>query len=110
MKVICVQIDIAWEDRSANFAKVRAMIDKFRPEPGALLVLPEMFPSGFSMNVAKIREENPSATEQFLAEIARLYRVFIVAGLVTQGSDGKGRNQAVVVDDQGRTILRYSKL
>jgi omega-amidase len=110
MKVICAQLDIEWEDRQANYAKVRTAIDRLRPEPGALLVLPEMFASGFSMNVAKIKEENPSATEHFLAEIARLYRIFIVGGLVTQGSHGKGRNQAVVVDDQGRTILRYSKL
>jgi len=110
MKVICVQLDIAWEDRSTNFAKVRAMIDKFRPDPGALLVLPEMFASGFSMNVSKIKEEAPLTSEEFLGEIARLYRVFIIAGLATQGSDGKGRNQAVAVDDQGKTFLRYSKL
>jgi omega-amidase len=110
MKVICAQLDIAWEERQANFAKVRAMVDKFRPDAGALLVLPEMFSSGFSMNVAKVKEGTPSATEQFLGAIARLYSIYIIAGVVTQGADGKGKNEAIVIDIEGRTILRYSKL
>src|SRR2546421_8351527 len=110
MKVICAQLDILWEERQSNYAKVRGMIDKFRPDPGALLVLPEMFSSGFSMNVAKIKEGSPSQTEQFLGAIARLYSIYIIAGVVTLGADGKGRNEAVVIDIQGRPILRYAKL
>ncbi|HEY6228241.1 MAG TPA: nitrilase-related carbon-nitrogen hydrolase, partial [Verrucomicrobiae bacterium] len=82
MKVICAQLDIQWEERQANYARVRAMIDRLRPEPGALLVLPEMFSSGFSMNVAKVKEGTPSQTEQFLAAIARLFSIYIVGGLV----------------------------
>src|SRR5436190_24363789 len=107
MKVICAQLNIVWEERQANYAKVRAMVDQLRPEPGALLVLPEMFSSGFSMNVAKVKETIPSQTEQFLGAIARLYSIYIVAGLVTQGADGKGRNEAVVIDIQGGAILGY---
>lgn len=110
MKVICAQLDILWEERQSNLTKVRAMVDKCHPEPGTLLVLPEMFSSGFSMNVAKIKETSPSQTEQFLGAIARLYSIYIIAGVVTVGGDGKGRNEAVVIDIQGRTILRYAKL
>jgi predicted amidohydrolase len=110
MKVICAQLDIAWEEKQSNFAKVRGMVDKLRPDAGALLVLPEMFSTGFSMNVAKIKEGAPSQTEQFLGAIARLYSIYIIAGVVTQGADGKGKNEAIVIDIQGRTILRYSKL
>ena len=108
--MICAQLDIAWEEKQSNFAKVRAMVDKLRPDAGALLVLPEMFSTGFSMNVAKIKEATPSQTEQFLGAIARLYSIYIIAGVVTQGAEGKGKNEAIVIDIQGRTILRYSKL
>jgi predicted amidohydrolase len=110
MKVICAQLDILWEDKQANFAKARGMVEKLQPEPGALLVLPEMFATGFSMDVAKIKEETPSATEQFLGNLARHYNIHIVAGLVTLGADGKGRNEAVVINAEGITILRYAKL
>lgn len=110
MKVYCAQLDIVWEEREANYAKVRGMVANARPEAGSLLVLPEMFSSGFSMNVAKVKEESPSRTEGVLAEVAREHGIFIVAGLVTEGVDGKGRNEAVVMDGEGRVILRYTKL
>jgi omega-amidase len=110
MKIYCAQLNIVWEERQANYAKVRAMVDKARPEAGSLLVLPEMFSSGFSMDVAKVREAVPSQTEQLLGVIARMHSIYIVAGQVTMGPDGKGRNEAVVLDIQGRAIMRYHKL
>ena len=110
MQVIGVQLDIAWEDKGASIDRARRLIDAARPQRGALIVLPEMFSTGFSMNVAKIKEGSPSQTEQFLGAIARLYSIYIIAGVVTQGADGKGRNEAIVIDIQGKTILRYSKL
>lgn len=110
MKVYCAQLNIVWEERQANYAKIRAMVDKARPEAGSLLVLPEMFSSGFSMDVAKVREANPSQTEQLLGVIARMHSIYIVAGQVTMGPDNKGRNEAVVMDISGRVIMRYHKL
>lgn len=110
MKIYCAQLNIAWEDRQANLAKVRAMVDRARPEAGSLLVLPEMFTSGFSMDVMRIREAVPSQTEQFLGAIARLYSIYIVAGQVTMGIDNKARNEAVVIDINGRPIMRYHKM
>ena len=56
MQLIGIQLDIVWEDKAANFAKVRELAAAARPEPGALLVLPEMFSTGFSMNVDGIHE------------------------------------------------------
>lgn len=110
MKVYCAQLNIIWEERQANYAKIRAMVDKARPEAGSLLVLPEMFSSGFSMDVAKVREANPSQTEQLLGVIARMHSIYIVAGQVTMGPDNKGRNEAVVMDISGRVTMRYHKL
>ena len=51
MKIYCVQHDIAWENRRANFAKVESLLAAAKPEAGSLVLLPEMFASGFSMNV-----------------------------------------------------------
>jgi len=56
MKILCCQLDITWEDKPANFAKVRSLLAAAVPPPGSLVLLPEMFATGFSMNVAKIRE------------------------------------------------------
>ena len=43
MKITALQLDSAWEDPLANFARVRAMLADAPLEPGGLLVLPEMF-------------------------------------------------------------------
>ena len=50
MKILALQLAIAWEDRQANFTKVEAFLATGPPEPGTLVVLPEMFATGFSMS------------------------------------------------------------
>jgi omega-amidase len=110
MKVYCGQLDIAWENKQANFDKVRALVDKLRPAAGSLLVLPEMFATGFSMNVAAIAENAASRTREFLAEIAREHRLYLQAGLVIRSAAGRGLNQAIVLNPEGQELTRYTKI
>jgi omega-amidase len=110
MQVIGCQFDIAWEDKAANFERVRALVHDMSVEPGALLVLPEMFATGFSMQLEKIVEREQGPTQQFLSQLARETRVYVIGGVATDSADGRGRNEALVVDPQGNEILRYCKL
>ncbi|MBM3841086.1 MAG: carbon-nitrogen family hydrolase [Verrucomicrobia bacterium] len=110
MKIIACQLDCVWEDKKANYARVRSLLDAASIPAGALIVLPEMFSTGFSMNVAGIRENNPSETETFLANAARHYRAFLLGGLVTRAEDGRGRNEAVAFDPNGMFLCRYAKI
>ncbi len=110
MKIIGCQFDIAWEDKAENYRRV---LDLLRPggiEPDSLLVLPEMFATGFSMDVATIAEEPGGETEVFLQSIATDNRCMVVGGVVVHGADGKGRNEALVVGPTGRVIARYCKM
>ena len=106
MKVYCCQLDIAWENKPENYGRVSDWVRKSRPEPGSLFVLPEMFSTGFSMNVAGIAEEASPGTMEFLREIARESGVYFMAGLVTRGPDGRGLNQSVVISPAGTKISR----
>jgi omega-amidase len=110
MHLIGVQLDIAWEDRQGNHARVREMLEKQPPQRDALVVLPEMFASGFSMNVAKIAEDTARATEKFLRDLSRRFGAYVVGGLATRAEDGRGRNEAVVTSPSGHVIARYCKL
>ena len=110
MKVYCCQLDIEWENKPENFAKVRKQLAAERPEKGSLLVLPEMFSSGFSMNVEGICEEATPGAEKFIREVAKEFGVVAVGGIVTRGADGKGRNEALVVSPKGETLARYAKI
>jgi predicted amidohydrolase len=110
MQLVACQLDIVWEDKSANFERARALLRSATIQPGALIALPEMFATGFSMHVDTIAEPADGPTHKFLAEIAREYRACVVGGVVTRAADGRGRNDAVVFNPQGELVLRYAKM
>jgi predicted amidohydrolase len=110
MRAAGVQLDIAWEDRRANLAKVRALVAAAKLPKGALLALPEMFSSGFSMNVAGIAEAEGGETETFLSSLARDHGLFVTGGVVTRAPDGRGLNQSVTFGPDGARLARYSKI
>jgi omega-amidase len=110
MNLLLGQLDLVWEDPPANFARLEAMLREARPEAETLLVLPEMFPVGFSMNVARTAECVGGPSEQRIQAIARERQLWIISGQVTQAAGGRGFNEAIVVNPQGQTAGRYRKL
>tara|TARA_R110002096_G_scaffold206192_7_gene392347 strand:+ start:15579 stop:16346 length:768 start_codon:yes stop_codon:yes gene_type:complete len=109
MQVIACQYDILWEDREGNFRKIRKLLEAKEILPGALIVLPEMFSSGFSMDVERIAEASPSSSEKFLQELATRYQSWVIAGLVFRSENGRGRNELAIVNPVGEITGRYQK-
>lgn len=109
MRLTAVQLDIAWEDRAANVDRVQKLLDASPPGAGGLLVLPEMFATGFSMNVDVVREPVPSGVESALCALARKYDVAVVGGVVGASDRGGIRNEAVAFAPHGAALARYAK-
>src|SRR5262245_36233653 len=112
MQIIGLQLDSVWENRAANHDKVLSLLDRARPQEGALVVLPEMFASGFSMNVSAIHDE-ALETQTFLSRAAAERKIYLMGGVVTRDKSGpieRGRNEAVVYSPEGREVARYCKL
>src|SRR5580704_17942421 len=110
MQIIGCQTDIVWQDKLANHDRVRELLSSSPIEPGALVLLPEMFATGFSMHVDVIAEPLGGEMQTFLAELAKQLRSYVMGGVVTRAADGRGRNEAVVYDPDGRQVTRYCKL
>jgi predicted amidohydrolase len=110
MKIYCAQLDTVWEDKTASCARAAALLRAAAPEPGSLVLLPEMFATGFSMNIAAIQEGASREAERFLAATARELGVFLMGGIVTGAASGKGRNEAVLFSPQAQEIARYQKI
>jgi predicted amidohydrolase len=110
MRVAGVQLDISWEDKAANFARVRDLVRAAALPRGTLVVLPEMFATGFSMNVDGIAEAGDGPTERFLASLADEFGVLACGGVVTRAADGRGLNQSVTVAPGGGMLARYTKI
>lgn len=114
MNVALCQTNIVWEDREANFSRIRGLLSNAEIPVGSLVVLPEMFSTGFSMQVDKIAEGEPSEVEAFLVELAQKYRSAFMGGLVTRVAEGagetKGRNELLAVAADGEKLVRYQKI
>ena len=109
MRIVAVQHDIVWENKAANCAKVRALLEEAAPQPGAMIVLAEMFATGFSMNLGVTLEGDSRPTERFVGELARRHGAAVVAGVVNAASPGRGFNEAVAIGPEGE-LARYRKM
>ena len=110
MNVLAVQFDIAWENRRENFTRVRRLLTEAKPEKDSLVVLPEMFATGFSMNSAEVADVYGGETEQFLAATAKEFQVCLVAGAAMRGKSGVVRNKALVFSPSGELFAFYAKM
>ena len=108
MRVHLVQLDLVWQDRPANHAAARRAVETAKPHRGDLVVLPEMFCVGFSMDVAATHDAT-GETEAFVRQLAKDFRIYLIAGNVTKPDD-LGRNEALVADPAGEIVGRFHKL
>lgn len=76
-----------------------------------IAVFPEMFNTGFSMNISTIAEDEDGETASVLSDMAKRYEINLIAGFSVKAFDGKkGENIAVVFDRKGEFIARYVKI
>jgi predicted amidohydrolase len=110
MNVLAIQPDIVWENKPANFSKIRALVSASAPSAGSLVVLPELFATGFSMNLEITRQKSEREDEAFLSGLAREFGVYVAGGVVSPGENRMGRNQAVIFSPGGEPLARYTKI
>jgi predicted amidohydrolase len=110
LRVHLVQPDIAWHDVATNLDRVRRMLDRHPPAAGSLIVLPEMFSTGFTSNVEAAADAD-GVTAAWMTGLAAELSCGIVGGLVTLDPlTGLGLNQALVtLPDEGE-VGRYTKI
>ncbi|MEI6898987.1 MAG: amidohydrolase [Bacteroidota bacterium] len=106
LHVTLIQSDISWENAPANLEKFGKLIDAV-PEPADLIILPEMFNTGFSINPEKCAESMDGPTLTFLKEKAKL-KSCIVTGSLLVSENGKYYNRLVVCYPDG-SLDHYDK-
>lgn len=81
LHITSVQSDIFWEDTPANLDRFGHMIARIT-EPTDLILLPETFNTGFSINPALFAEDIHGKTMQFLNRMARSTNTAIMTTLL----------------------------
>lgn len=110
MKVALVQHDIVWEDKAANFARLGPMVGEAAATGARLVVLSEMFSTGFSMKTDLTAEPQDGPSSQFLLAQAADHGVW-VCGSCPEVAPGATRpaNTLVLAAPDG-TVHRYRKI
>ena len=111
MKVYAVQPDLTWENKEANFSRILSLVDETKIDPGSLIVLPETFATGFSMNLQVTTEREPEKTESFLGNLAKKKKCWVTGGLVEPASvSQKGINRSLTFSPGGQKFCSYGKI
>ncbi|MBL0928035.1 MAG: carbon-nitrogen family hydrolase [Phycisphaerales bacterium] len=111
MRVHLVQHDIAWEDRAANLRRVSELLRGAPIGAGDLVILPEMFDTGFSFAVERTADGR-GETAAFLSRLAAERGATVLGGTTApgEGADGRARNRALAFGPGGGEIARFDKL
>jgi predicted amidohydrolase len=109
MRVAAIQHDIVWEHADETRERVRPLIAAAAAEGARLIVLTEMFATGFSMDPERIAEDEGGPSEQFLLEQAAAHDAHVIASIAQRGADGNFRNNAIVARPDG-SVRRYAKI
>jgi len=110
MRAHLVQLDVAWENKVANFRRVQDLLGEAHLSRGDLVLLPEMFDTGFSMNTARTADGD-GRTLAFLKELATGLGAFVQGGRTVVTATGAKANNVMSVVSPGGTLLdEYTKI
>lgn len=100
------QTDIIWQSPSANLDMLNQWIADI-PENTAMVVLPEMFLTGFSMEVDSIAQEMDGIGVTWLTNTAKSKRITLAGSLAIK-EDGKFYNRMLIAMPDG-VLYWYNK-
>jgi predicted amidohydrolase len=106
LDIALVQTTLAWHDRTANLQHFDELLERAR---GAdLIILPEMFTTGFSMDSSGQAEPEQGPTSRWLLAQAEKFAAVITGSVIIQAADGSYRNRLLWAQPDGQ-LLHYDK-
>ena len=106
MKIALIQSQLFWENPSENRILFQQKINSIHEEVD-LIVLPEMFTSGFTMNPSFVAEKMNGETVTLLQKLAKLKNCAITGSLVISENDNF-YNRMIFIFPEGK-IEYYDK-
>ena len=95
-----IQTALHWEDKKANLSMLEQKINSIN-EPTQIVVLPEMFTTGFSMRPEALAETMEGETVQWMKKMASQKRV-ILTGSVMIEEGGQYYNRLIWMQPDGK--------
>ena len=83
LTITLIQADLAWEDKETNLRRLEEKIDSIG-EKTELVVLPEMFSTGFSMQPKALAESMTGPSVAWMKRIAARKRIILTGSLIIE--------------------------
>lgn len=93
LSISIIQTNLHWENKAANLLMLEEKINGIE-EPTEIVVLPEMFSTGFSMRPASFAETMQGPTVDWMKRISRDKRIILNGSLIIE-EDGKFFNRLI---------------
>ncbi|PAV46675.1 amidohydrolase [Pseudomonas sp. HAR-UPW-AIA-41] len=106
LQLALIQTTLVWQDASANREHFARLLEQARGTD--LIVLPEMFSTGFSMDSAALAEPEDGPTSQWLRQQAQDLGAVVCGSLIIQAADGSYRNRLLWARPDG-SLAHYDK-
>lgn len=106
LKIALIQASLVWEDHAANMRRFQEKIEQV-PAGIHLIVLPEMFTTGFSMAPSRLAQRMDGPTVSWMKDRSRETRADITGSLIIE-ERGRFYNRLIWVKPDG-TVYRYDK-
>ena len=106
LRLALLQTELVWHDPAANRAHFEQLLARVGETD--LVILPEMFTTGFSMESAALAEPADGSTAVWLREQARRIGAVVTGSLIVQDEDGRHRNRLLWATPEGE-LLHYDK-
>lgn len=86
LTVATIQADLVWEDKAANLDRFREKIEALSSEV-ELVILPEMFTTGFSMSPQTLAETADGETIAWMKQLSQDRNIVIVGSMIAKEND-----------------------
>lgn len=106
LKVSLIQADLVWHDAKANFRRLGELIDE--AESADVIVVPEMFSTGFTMKGEEHAEPEKGPAWEWMNKVARETGAAITGSVIVKADDGNHYNRMYWVEPNGE-FTHYDK-
>ena len=107
LRITLIQSTLLWEDPEGNRMLMDELLRPIRKGSTDVIVLPEMFNSGFTMNATRVAETMQGRTVSWMKEMAAMKRAVVCGSLVIKEKN-RFLNRFVWAQPDGQ-ILYYDK-
>lgn len=114
-QVAAIQMNCKARDRDTNVARALELITEAARDGAKMMVLPELFTSGYycfrarDPTLFEEAETIPGPTTTAIGEIAKKYKIHVVAPIFEKTKMGVYFNSSPLIGPDGKVIGKYSK-